>query len=497
MIYAHSVARAARYYPEHIALSIGGMRLNFRDLHKRIECIAFGLHQLGFGTGDRLAIHLPNESEYLELIYACSRLGIIAVPLNTRFSALEIDRVLTDASPRGLVRHSSLPSPSVRLEWERVLDEEPFENICGPSPDIFYDPEAILTLIYTSGTTGRPKGVMLTHSNVFTNVHNFNYWIRYKEGGVYLHAAPIFHIADFPAMFAAPAFGACQVTLPRFSPQNFCEVVAKERVSHAVLVPTMINMLTQFSDIRRHDLKSLENLAYGGSPIAPEIIRRVREILPDTRLTQVYGLSETGFLTGLQDKEHTPERLTSCGRPCPGIEVQVVDETGKQLETGQRGELIARGANIMRGYWNLPDETAKVFRNGFFRTGDVGYQDTAGYFYIVDRSKDMIVTGGENVYCGEVEAVIYEHPAIREAAVFGIPDQQWGELVTACVVLKPGMALTEKELIDYCREKLSSFKIPRRVEFVATELPKSGSGKVLKRVLREQFSAGKPEKIIQ
>ena len=487
MIYVHSIARAARYYPELIALSIGGIRLTFRDLHKRLECIAFALHQLGFTAGDRLAILLPNAPEYLELIYACSRLGIIVVPLNTRFSASEIDRVLTDASPRGLVRHSSLPRPSVRLEWERVLDEEPFGNICGPRPEIFYDPEAILTLIYTSGTTGRPKGVMLTHSNVFTNVHNFNYWMRYKEAGVYLHAAPIFHIADFPAMFAAPAFGACQITLPKFSPQDFCEVVANERVSHVVLVPTMINMLTQFADIKRYDLKSLEVLAYGGSPISPETIRRAREILPGTRLMQVYGLSETGFLTGLQDKDHTPERLMSCGRPCPGVEVQVVDETGRQVETGQRGELVARGANVMRGYWNLPEETGSVFRNGFFRTGDVGYQDAAGYFFIVDRAKDMIVTGGENVYSGEVEAVIYDHPAIQEAAVFGTPDPQWGELVTACVVLRPRMSLTAEELIDYCRGRLSSYKIPRRVEFMETELPKSGSGKILKRILRERF----------
>src|ERR1700722_2455716 len=422
MIYVHSIGRAARYYPDLVALSVGGNRLTFLELHQRIERIAAALHQLGFRAGDRLAILLPNESEYLELIYACSRLGIIVVPLNTRYSAQELDHVLTDCEPHGLVRHSSLPEPKVRLAWQRVLDKEPFDIPSGTCPEVFYDPDAVLTLIYTSGTTGRPKGVMLTHANVFSNVHNFNYWMRYREGGVYLHVAPIFHIADFPAMFAAAAFGACQGATPKISPQTFCETVQRERVTHTVLVPTMINLLIQFADLRTYDLSSLAVLAYGGSPMAPELIRRIRELLPNLKLVQVYGLSETGFLTGLQDSEHTEDRLSSCGHPCPGVDVQGGDESGKPIEIGRPGELVARGANVMRGYWNNQEETALAFRGGMFRTGDIGYQDAAGYFFILDRLKDMIVTGGENVYSGEVEAVIYQHPAVREAAVFGVPD---------------------------------------------------------------------------
>jgi long-chain acyl-CoA synthetase len=489
MIYSHSLGRASRYYPERTALALSGTRLTFRELHDRVANIAGALSGLSFEAGDRLALLLPNGPQYIELVYACSWLGVIAVPLNTRLSATEIDRVLADANPRGLVRHSSLPVPTARLLWQRVLDEEPWEARNDPHPKVHYDPEAILALIYTSGTTGRPKGVMLTHANVFANVHNFNYWMRYREGGVYLHAAPIFHIADFPAMFAAPAFGACQVTVPKFSPQTFCETVARERVSHTVLVPTMINLLTQFPEVKKYDLGSLEVLAYGGSPMAPELIHRTRELLSNLKLIQVYGLSETGFLTGLQDQEHTEDKLLSCGRPCPGIDVQVVDESGEPVEAGHHGELVARGANVMRGYWNNPEETARAFRDGLFRTGDVGYQDAAGYFYILDRLKDMIVTGGENVYSGEVEAVIYEHPAVREAAVFGIPDPQWGELVMACVVLKPGKNLTLDDLTAHCRRTLANYKIPRRVEFSETELPKSGSGKVLKRILRERFWA--------
>jgi long-chain acyl-CoA synthetase len=249
----------------------------------------------------------------------------------------------------------------------------------------------------------------------------------------------------------------------------------------------MINLLTQFVDAKKHDLSSLQVLAYGGSPMAPELVHRTRELLPNVKLIQVYGLSETGFLTGLQDQEHTEDKLISCGRPCPGVDLLVTDTSGKQVEPGQAGELIVRGANVMRGYWYNPGETTNAFRDGFFRTGDIGYQDTAGYFYILDRLKDMIVTGGENVYSGEVEAVIFGHPAVREAAVFGVPDPQWGEIVLACVVLKPGAILTSDELIAFCRRSLASYKLPRRIEFSETDLPKSSSGKMLKRTLRERF----------
>jgi long-chain acyl-CoA synthetase len=491
MIYVHSMERAVRYYPQHPGLSLDGTQLNFSELHNRVKSLAAALSRRGFGLGDRLALLLPNGLEYIELVYACSWLGVIVVPINTRLSVVEIDHVLRDACPRGLVRHSSLPMPATRVSWELVLDEQPLEGRNDGCPDPCYDPEAILALIYTSGTTGRPKGVMLTHANILSNIHNFNYWMRYREGGVYLHSAPIFHIADFPAMFAAPAFGACQAALSHFSAIGFCEAVEKQRINYTVLVPTMINLLTQFEDIKRYDLSSLEVLAYGGSPMAPELIRRIRELLPKVKLVQVYGLSESGFLTGLQDQEHTDQRLTSCGRPCPGIDVQIADESGKQLQAGQRGELVVRGANLMRGYWNNREDSAAAFRDGFFRTGDIGYQDVNGYFYILDRLKDMIVTGGENVYCGEVEAVIFNHPAVREAAVFGIPDPQWGELVAACVVLKPGMAITTEELIRHCRQSLANYKVPRRVEFSPDDLPKSGSGKVLKRFLRDRFWTGK------
>jgi long-chain acyl-CoA synthetase len=487
MIYSHAIDSAARSYPDRPALLVGGSWLTFRELHDRVMIIAAALTGLGFKAGDRLALLLPNSPEYLEFVYACSRIGVIGVPINTRLSVVEIDRVLTDASPRGLVRHSSLPAPTLPVPWELTIDEEPLAAPTGVAPAACDDPDAILTLIYTSGTTGRPKGAMLTHANVLSDVHHFNGWMRSREGGVYLHAAPMFHIADFPAMFAAPEFGVGQLALPRFTPAAFCEAVDTHRVNYTVLVPTMINLLTQFSEAKRYDLSSLEVLAYGGSPMAPELIHRTRELLPDIKLVQVYGLSETGYLTGLRDDEHIEGRLMSCGRPGTGIDVQVADESGKEVPAGQRGELLARGPNVMRGYWNDPVDTAAAFRNGFFRTGDIGYRDTDGYFFILDRLKDMIVTGGENVYCGEVEAVLADHVAVREVAVFGIPDPQWGELVAACVVVRPGMHETADALIGHCRERLANYKVPRHFEFSETDLPKNGAGKVLKRLLRERF----------
>src|SRR5713226_5254919 len=290
MIYAHSMQRAVQYYADRPALRLGDRLLTFQELHDRVKGLVAALCAAGFQPGDRLALLLPNGSEYIQLVYACSWLGLVVVPINTRLSVVEIDNVLADASPRGLVRHSSLPKPNTPVPWEVVADEEPLEGTSAPCPDACYDPEGILALVYTSGTTGRPKGVVLTHSNILSNVHNSNYWMRYREGGVYLHAAPIFHIADFPAMFAAPAFGACQVALPRFTPPSFSEAVETERINYTVLVPTMINLLTQSAEAKSYDLSSLEVLAYGGSPMAPELVHRTRKLLPNVKLLQCYGL---------------------------------------------------------------------------------------------------------------------------------------------------------------------------------------------------------------
>src|SRR5438477_1980290 len=365
MIYVHSLGRAARYSPERTALAANGTRSTFRELHARVGRIAAALAKHGFKVGDRLAILLPNEPDYIQLVYACAWLGVIAVPLNTRLSVKEIDGILSDANLRGLIRHSSLPVPTAQVSWQLVLDQDPPDVESDSIPDPICDPHAILALIYTSGTTGRPKGVEIRHANILENVYHTDFWFPLEEGAAHLHAAPIFHIADFPFMFAAPAFSACQVTIPKFSPETFCETVQRERITHTVLVPTMINMLTQSPELQKYDLSTLQHLGYGGSPMAPELVHRTRQVLPNVKLVQVYGLSEAGFLTGLLDREHTEDKLTSCGRPCVGVEVRVVDQLGNEVKTGDTGEFVARGANVMRGYWNNAQEADRAFRNGF------------------------------------------------------------------------------------------------------------------------------------
>jgi long-chain acyl-CoA synthetase len=507
MIYTHSIGRALQYFPQHTALLRDERAVPFLELDIRVRKTAAALRRRGFLSGDRLALVMPNGPDYIELVYACSLLGVIAVPVNTRYAAAEIDRLLEDARPRGLIRHSKFPTPTVSLDWEHVIDLSPLDDAeeelyAGE----FYDRDAILVLLYTSGTTGAPKGAALTHANVFSNIHDLNYWVAYREKAVFLHASPMFHIADFPAMFAAPVFGAAQTTLERFDALSFCTSVQTNGVTHTVLVPSMINNLCQFQELAAFNLNSLDVLGYGGSTIAPALIREVRRALPKAKLLQVYGLSEAGFLTGLTDAEHTEDRLQSCGRTCPGIDLRVVDAVGKPVASGELGNLVARGPGIMRGYWHdieeeLPgnessvDETAEALRGGFFHTGDIGRQDKDGYFYIVDRAKEMIVSGGENVYSGEVEAAIYEIQAVKEAAVFGIPDEKWGELVAAAVVLRPGTNLSAEELKQYCKTRIASYKVPRHIEFMTEELPKSGSGKILKRVLREKYWAGQSRRV--
>jgi acyl-CoA synthetase (AMP-forming)/AMP-acid ligase II len=507
MIYTHSVGRALQYFPQHTALLRDGQPVTFLELDVRVRRIAAALRRRGFLSGDRLAFLMPNGADYIELVYACSLLGVIAVPINTRYAGAETDRLLEDARPRGLIRHSKFPAPTVSLEWVHVVDLAPLgeaheELYAGE----FYDPDAVLVLLYTSGTTGAPKGAALTHANIFSNVQDLNYWLTYRKKAVFLHASPMFHIADFPAMFAAPVFGAAQVTLERFDALSFCTSVQTHGVTHTVLVPSMINTLCQFQELASFNLDSLDVLGYGGSPIAPALVREVRRTLPEAKLLQVYGLSEAGFLTGLTDAEHTDDRLQSCGRSCPGIDLRVLDGAGKPVASGRLGNLVARGPGIMQGYWHdieeeLPgnessvDETAEALRGGFFHTGDIGRQDKDGYFYIVDRAKDMIVSGGENVYSAEVEAAIYEIPAVKEAAVFGIPDEKWGEMVAAVVVLRPGANLSAEELKQYCKTRIAAYKVPRHIEFMAEELPKSGSGKILKRVLREKYWAGQSRQV--
>ena len=355
-----SVGRALQYFPQHTALLRDERAVPFLELDVRVRRIAAALRRRGFLVGDRLALLMPNGPDYIELVYACSLLGVIVVPINTRYAGAEIGRLLEDSQPRGLIRHSKFPVTAVRLEWEHVVDLASLDDAKEePYAGEFYDPDAILVLLYTSGTTGDPKGAALTHANVFSNIHDLNcYWLSYREKAVFLHASPMFHIADFPTMFAAPVFGAAQMTLSHFDPPSFCASVQANGVTHTVLVPSMINTLCQFEELHAYNMESLEVLAYGGSPIAPALVRDIRRLLPKERLLQVYGLSEAGFLTGLTDCRNIPRRQTrpSCGRTCPGVDLRVVKADGEPVASGELGNLVARGPGIMLCYWHDMEE---------------------------------------------------------------------------------------------------------------------------------------------
>lgn len=482
MLYSLTLQHAARYYSQQPALSSDSGIVPYAQLVMRVERIAGELYGRGLRAGDRLAILLLNSPEFIEITLACARLGVIVVPLNTRYAVPEIDACLNDCEPKGILRHSTLPAPGVKLPWDAVIDESPLEGSDVSLPPVFYDPHAVFGLFYTSGTTGRAKGVMLTHESLLANIHHCRAALGMKAGDCWLHAAPMFHLADFPCVLSAMAEGACQATIPRFELAGFCHAVQKHGVTHTVLIPTMVNFLTLYPELSNYDLSSLTTILYGGSPIAPEVLKRARQKFPRAKFYQGYGLTEASpVLTVLNDEHHVGDKLTSCGLPPFGVELKVTES----------GEIAARGLNIMKGYWNQPEATAAAIRDGWLYTGDVGHQDEDGFFYIVDRAKDMVVTGGENVYSTEVEAAIYAHASVKEAAVIGIPDEHWGELVTACVVVKDGATLTADELMAHCRGQLANYKIPRRVEFYEGELPKSGTGKILKRTLREPFWKGK------
>jgi long-chain acyl-CoA synthetase len=352
----------------------------------------------------------------------------------------------------------------------------------------------MVQLYYTSGTTGRPKGVMLTEGNVTSNASHGIMYLHFDEGHTWIHATPMFHLADAWSCWTIAWVGGRHVFLREFSPAGYLTLVERERVTTSLLVPTMINAVINDPRVREYDTSSLRLLVFGASPMPVDRLRAAMQVFPAVRFIQMYGMTETApFATGLpyddetvNGPEHMVRRLASCGREIPGVEARVVREDGSEVSPGEVGEIVMRGPNIMKGYWREPEASADTLRGGWMHSGDMATVDEEGYIFIVDRKKDMIITGGENVYSTEVENAIYEHPAVLEAAVIGIPDAYWGERVHAIVVLKEGQSLEAQELTDFCRRHIAGYKIPRSVEFVAA-LPKTGSGKIQKSVLREPY----------
>ena len=433
----------------------GELRYTYAQAIERARRLAAALAGLGAQPGDRIAVLDRNSHRYLEAYFACAWGGFTIVPLNTRLAKAEQDRILLDCQPKAL-----LSDPD---------DHESLVSRGHAGPPAPADPQALSAIYYTSGTTGEPKGVCLAQRAVVAGIADALYGLDFKPDDVWLHAAPLFHLADAFAIWALTLAGARQV-LMHFNAEGFLEMVERERVTKTSLPPTLISMVANLPEARSADLASLRRISYGGSPMPEDLYRRAAEVF-GCELLQAYGITET---TGFVCCAMPGDPPGSVGRPVPGVRLKLVD-----------GEFVVSGPKLMCGYWRKPQATAEALRDGWYYTGDLGHVDGDGRYFIRDRKKDMIISGGENVYPVEVENALAAHPAVLEAAVFGVPDAKWGEAVKAVVVLRPGAQASEAELIAWCRARVGGYKIPKSIEVSSEPLPKSGPGKIARHLLRK------------
>jgi long-chain acyl-CoA synthetase len=485
------------------------------ELGDRVARLAGALRSLGIARGDRVAVLMLNQDRYLELYLAVAWLGAVIVPLNIRWSAIENEDVIRDCGPKLLVVDAAFASMGAQLAQSigalRLIyaDDTPkpaaadalhFEVLLAgaqPIEDTHVPDTELCGIFYTGGTTGRSKGVMLSHRNLMSNSRNMLAEALVSRRGTYLHAAPMFHLANVAAMYAHFLAGSSHGVIRAFAPEAVAQAIEKFKITETLLVPTMIQMFVDHPSLAKHDVSSLQNVLYGASPISEALLDRAMKGLPQTKFQQAYGMTELSpCATILPWEDHIGEgrakgRHRSGGRPTFLVDVRIVDADDKPVPRGTVGEIVARGETVMMGYWERPEETAKAIIDGWMHTGDGGYMDEDGYVYIVDRIKDMIVSGGENVYSAEVENCLAQYPAVAQCAVIGIPSEQWGEQVHAVIMRKPGAEVTPEEVIAFCKERIAGYKCPRSVKIQDEPLPLSGAGKILKRDLRAPYWEGK------
>ncbi|WP_375413204.1 long-chain-fatty-acid--CoA ligase [uncultured Bradyrhizobium sp.] len=501
--------RVLQINPDGIATVDGERRRTWREIGDRVARLAGGLQGLGVKQGDRVAVLMLNSDRYLELYLGIAWAGAVIVPTNIRWSQAEIEDSLHDCRASALVVDKAFAAMGVELARAVPLklvyadddvgpaEAQDYEKMLAasePVPDTMAARENLAGIFYTGGTTGRSKGVMLSHANIVSNALHMLSEGLLPDGTVYLNAAPMFHLANGGAMFASLIGGGSNVIVRMFNPELVMQTIEKEKVTATLIVPTMIQMLTDHPAFRTADMTSLKRIMYGASPISEALLNRAMAGLPGTAFHQLYGMTELSPLaTHLPWDQHTGEAATkknrqrACGRAAIGCEVRIVDTDRRPVAAGVVGEVAVRGQNVMMGYWERPEETAKAVVDGWMHTGDGGYMDEEGYVYLVDRVKDMIISGGENVYSMEVENVIAQHRAVSQCAVIGIPSEQWGETVHAFVIPKPGTGVNAAEIMAFCREKIASYKCPRSVDIRTEPFPLSGAGKVLKRELRRLY----------
>jgi long-chain acyl-CoA synthetase len=475
------------------AVSCGEVSLTYAETRERCRRLVGALRGLGVEEGDRVAVVGPNCHRYLEIYQAVPGAGMVVVPLNQRHSDAELRYALEDSGAKVLFAGRPVAGLPDCVATVVDMDEGYEALLAGARPADFPDAvgeEDLAGLFYTGGTTGAAKGVMLTHRNLVANATHLQMTWPFTEDTCWLVVAPLFHAAGSIAVLSTVWNAGRHVLVPAFDPGAVLDLVERERVTATLVVPSMLAAINDEQLARPRDVSSLRLVSFGGAPSATETLRRAHEAFPSATLLHLYGATETApIATALLGVEHvldTP-RARSCGQPAVGVDVEIQAPDGSPAGPGEVGEVAVRGPNVMGAYWNKPDQTDAVLRDGWYLTGDLGYMDDQAFVYLVDRARDMIVTGGENVYSTEVEDVLYRHPAVLEAAVFGVPDAKWGEAVHAVVV--PRAPVTGAELIAHCRAAIAGYKVPKDVDLRAEPLPKSGAGKVLKRELRAPFWA--------
>ena len=465
--------------------------------------------ELGVEPGDRFAVMATNSHQYLELYHAAFLGAGIVNPLNLRLATAELEFILRDSGTKvcfvdflfanniDMIREAAGIEKVVLIgpDLDSPHDIKYDDLLAAGEPTIPEEPEEDdpVVLMYTGGTTGLPKGVLLDQRAEMLNLYHVIMAVGIDEDLTYLHQTPMFHAASMGGLLGIPASGARSVFVPLFDPERVMDTIEEHGVDWTVMVPTMIGLVLRHPAFRPERLASLKKLTYGASPMPEAILAQLLELYPDLELSQGYGMTEAAavltFLTA-DDHRRGGDVLRSAGRPVPGVVLSVQDEDGNLLPPGTDGEICARAGNFMSGYWNRPEETAEAFRGGWYHTGDAGHIDDEGFVHLVDRVKDMIVTGGENVYSSEVEDAVGSHPAVEQVAVIGIPSEEWGEAVHAIVVRTEGSTVEAEELIAHARGHIAGYKVPKSIDFRDEPLPLSGAMKVLKRELRAPFWEG-------
>lgn len=508
MLLGDLLVRNAKLHPEVPALRFEGRAWTYRDLNARVNRLARAIARMA-KPGDRVAFLSKNRPEVIELYFANAKAGTVTVPVNYRLTPAEAEYVLRQSDSRLLFAapefRAAADAAARAVPGLRVVGLDQCDSLISKEPDaepgVPVADTDVVWQMYTSGTTGRPKGAMLTHRNAVANLLSYLFEIPAERGDRFLVVTPLYHVAAVIFYLRCMAQAGTAVLHSDFVPAKVLCDIGEHRVNFTSLVPAMIQGLLDAPRIPEADLTSLKVISYGAAPMPAEVLRRALSTFP-CKFVQGYGQTEAlAVLSLLRPEDHVadgpPEktkRLSSCGREIFGVTLRVVNEGGEEVRPGEVGEIIARGDSIMAGYYKMDEETALALRDGWLRTGDLATVDSGGYIFIVDRVKDMLISGGENIYPREIEEVLYAHPGVADAAVIGVPDEKWGEAVMAVVVARPGAAPSADDIVAHCRKRLAGFKVPKRVEFVK-ELPRNPSGKVLKRVLREPHWKGRERRV--